>query len=96
MTDHRIRRYSSGDIYEGHLRNGRRHGRGKLWYANGAKYEGDWIDDERHGKGVHWYPNGDRYTGDWQDDKRHGFGKEELGPGGNGAATFMKGNSVKV
>ena len=38
-------------IYEGHFRNMKKEGRGKMTYYNGHIYDGEWKDDEYHGKG---------------------------------------------
>ena len=69
------RTYSTGDYYEGELRDGNRHGHGKQTYSNGNYYEGEWHDDNRHGHGKYVYKDGTYYEGEWHDDNRHGLGK---------------------
>lgn len=46
---------SVGDVYEGGLKDNKKHGYGKLTYSKtvgecrGQRYEGMWVDDVRHG-----------------------------------------------
>ncbi|KAL9180595.1 hypothetical protein ACHAXT_011048 [Thalassiosira profunda] len=72
--------YAKGDVYEGEIRNGLRHGRGVYSYyrlANGSVcnvYDGQWQDGKRHGRGKMTYASGNVYEGEWKDDKKHGRG----------------------
>ena len=43
--------YSNGDLYEGPLKNLRRHGFGRLIYKNGDVYEGEFAEDKISGTG---------------------------------------------
>ncbi len=43
--------YPNGDVYEGKLQKGKRHGEGKMTYVNGNVYECVWKDDKKHGTG---------------------------------------------
>ena len=52
--------------YIGEIKNGLRHGKGKMTYENGNIYSGDWIDDVFHGKGTYLKPNGQSMSGDWE------------------------------
>ena len=61
-------------IYEGSMRDGKRHGRGILAWPDGARYEGGWRDDKWHGQGTIIYSNGPSYEGEWRDGKEHGRG----------------------
>eukprot|EP00878_Enallax_costatus_P044980 GHUV01053798.1.p1 GENE.GHUV01053798.1~~GHUV01053798.1.p1 ORF type:complete len:432 (+),score=116.05 GHUV01053798.1:471-1766(+) len=67
---------SSPVVYQGQWQNGKRHGRGALYYdANKtAYYEGEWQDDMKHGQGTSMYPSGNSYTGSWFQDKCQGHG----------------------
>ena len=60
--------------YVGHLVNGKRHGKGVIYYENGGKYDGEWKDDKRSGKGVLYYGDDDKYDGEWKDDTLNGKG----------------------
>ena len=62
------------DIYEGSMRDGKRHGQGTVTFSNGQRYEGEWRDDKEHGRGTYAFSQGDRYEGEWRDGKRHGRG----------------------
>jgi len=36
----------------GDVKNGKRDGKGTMYYANGSTYEGEWKDDKRAGTGT--------------------------------------------
>ena len=44
--------HPKGEIYEGQIKNGYRHGEGILTYAGGSKYVGQWKNDKFHGEGT--------------------------------------------
>ena len=75
--------YDGGDVYEGEILNGKRHGHGTYTWAYGDTYEGDWKDGKRCGRGkLIQYgksPSGETYIkysydGEWLDSKEHGHG----------------------
>ena len=75
--------YDGGDVYEGEILNGKRHGHGTYTWADGDTYEGDWKDGKRCGWGkLIQYgksPSGETYMkysydGEWLDGKEHGHG----------------------
>ena len=71
--------YANGDVYYGELRNGKRHGKGKMTYANdefidNEVYDGEWKNGKKHGKGKMIYENGDVYDGEWEGGQRQGKG----------------------
>lgn len=39
-----------GNVYEGDVKDGRRHGRGTYRYLNGDSYQGQFFDNMRHGR----------------------------------------------
>ena len=43
--------WKNNDIYEGELKNGKRHGKGKYTYKDGDIYEGEFKDDKKDGYG---------------------------------------------
>lgn len=50
-------RYSNGDVYDGHFKEGQRHGHGLYHYGGPSPrstsiYIGEWAEDNRHGYGV--------------------------------------------
>ena len=69
-------------IYEGSMRDGKRHGQGTVTFSNGQRYEGEWRDDKEHGRGTYTFSQGDRYEGEWRDGKRHGRGTYTFSHGG--------------
>ena len=75
--------YDGGDVYEGEILNGKRHGHGTYTWADGDTYEGDWKDGKRCGRGklVQYgkSPSGETYMkysydGEWLDNREHGHG----------------------
>ena len=60
--------------YSGELKNGKRHGKGKLVLRNGDIYIGSWEDNRKTGQGVYLYSNGIKYNGQWKDDIMEGSG----------------------
>ena len=75
--------YDGGDVYEGEILNGKRHGHGTYTWADGDTYEGDWKDGKRCGRGkLIQYgksPTGETYMkysydGEWLDSREHGHG----------------------
>lgn len=75
--------YDGGDVYEGEILNGKRHGHGTYTWADGDTYEGDWKDGKRCGRGkLIQYgksPSGETYMkysydGEWLDNREHGHG----------------------
>ena len=77
--------YRDGQIYEGFVVNGLRHGVGKNTWSRGRRdssssattttgqvYQGEWHLDHRHGRGTHTWPDGKTATGQWQHGQLHG------------------------
>ena len=70
------------ELYEGEMRDGKRHGRGTYVWANGDRYEGEYRDGHEHGRGTFVWANGDRYDGEWRNGNRHGYGTVVTANGG--------------
>ena len=66
--------YSNGDVYEGDLLLGERHGSGKMIYADGSVYEGEWKHDMYDGKGMKDWCDGITYVGEWKNGMMEGKG----------------------
>ena len=66
--------YSNGDLYDGPLKDLRRHGEGKLIYAGGDVYEGSFAEDKIDGYGRYTYANGDVYEGEFKNGLMDGEG----------------------
>ena len=74
-SEHLTVTFANGDRYEGTMRDGKKHGRGKYIWANGDVYTGDFIKDEKSGLGKLQYSNGDVFEGYRRNDKKNGQGK---------------------
>jgi hypothetical protein len=77
--------------YTGLLKDGRRHGYGKMELLNGDRYEGAWYKDQKHGFGTYVWENGDVYKGQWHNDKRHGTGTYNLANGDSYSGSWNEG-----
>lgn len=60
--------------YEGQWFQGKRHGKGTMYYRGGESYKGDFVLDRCHGVGQYRYANGDIHFGYWEKDKKQGKG----------------------
>ncbi|MFC1826037.1 hypothetical protein ACFLYZ_01430 [Thermodesulfobacteriota bacterium] len=60
--------------YEGHLKDGKKHGQGTLTFNSGDKYMGQWRNDKKHGQGTYIFADGAKYVGQWKDNMMHGQG----------------------
>ena len=68
-----IKYYPEGK-YEGQLVNGRREGKGKMYYNDdqnylGKIYDGEWKNDLREGRGIEYWKDGERYEGYFRNDE---------------------------
>ena len=76
----RFGRYANGDVYEGHFRDGKKHGQGvlkqgKFTSSVASIYMGEWSNDKKNGYGVYDdILKGEKYLGQWLDSNRHGSG----------------------
>lgn len=61
-------------IYEGYVKDNKRHGEGLYVWSDGSRYQGQWHEDLKHGTGKFVWPTGDIYEGEYSRDKRHGPG----------------------
>mmetsp|Transcript_23099 Transcript_23099/g.19391 ORF Transcript_23099/g.19391 Transcript_23099/m.19391 type:complete len:436 (+) Transcript_23099:94-1401(+) len=66
--------YPSGAVYEGEVRNGKRHGNGMFTWFDGESYQGMWYMGLPHGLGVAEFTSGAAYCGEWYLGDRHGYG----------------------
>ena len=64
----------NGDLYRGHVLDGRPHGRGTYRWNDGSVYDGEWVQGMKHGRGVYHYACGDTYEGGYHQGTKHGFG----------------------
>lgn len=70
-------KYPNGEWYQGHLKGGKREGKGKYFNKNGSiRYEGDFCQDMREGNGKCFDNNGVlRYEGQMKSNYGEGNGK---------------------
>jgi len=67
--------WAVGDVYEGTIVRGKRHGAGRFTWANGQFYEGTWVHDVATGKGKLRMSSGDLFEGDVVDGRPEGQGR---------------------
>lgn len=65
----------NGDHFRGVMKEGLRHGKGKITWTDGSYYEGSFKHDIIHGNGFYKYHNGDVYDGYFVDGRKQGKGK---------------------
>ena len=87
--------YTSGSIYEGEWKKGKKEGIGKF-YCNkepfdGDRYEGNWKNDKQDGKGTYFFKEGDIYDGNWKDGKQEGKGIYDYNDGNRYEGDFKNG-----
>ena len=56
--------------YEGEFKNGKKEGKGRIYYKNKDKKGGDMKDDLKEGKGILYYNSGRKYEGDWKNNEK--------------------------
>lgn len=99
--------FKNGDVYEGEVKEFKRHGKGVNRYNDGSVYEGMFVDDYRDGEGK-LVKGKYCYEGMWKKDKKEGNGFELMENGekycgeykngmkeGNGVFVFKNGDSYK-
>ena len=62
------------DVYVGQIKNGKRHGVGRLCHITDGMYEGEFKNGLFHGFGRFLFNNYVFYEGQWQQGKKHGMG----------------------
>ena len=55
--------WANGDVFDGTLQNGKRHGKGLFVWASGHRYQGDWVNDVASGTAKVDFVNGNHYEG---------------------------------
>ncbi len=61
-------------VYEGMMRDGKRHGSGRMFFPDGTQYAGEFQDDRYEGYGVFSFPDGSSYQGTFRADQYDGYG----------------------
>jgi hypothetical protein len=57
------------------MKDGRKHGFGKMDFADGSTYEGSWDNDDMRGNGTRNWGDGINYVGEFHGGFMHGWGK---------------------
>ena len=74
--------YEGNLVYEGEYLNGKRNGKGRIYYGNNLptlKYEGEFFNGKKHGKGIEYDIDKHlKYEGEFLNGKKHGKGKEYI------------------
>ena len=55
--------FKDGAQYNGEIRAGKPHGKGKTVFKNGDTYEGEYVKGKRQGHGVYQFTDGEKYEG---------------------------------
>lgn len=73
--------YPNGMIkYIGECQDGKRHGKGKMYFSDGKLYyEGSWRNNKREGYGTSYFYDNFSYSGFWINNKPHGRGELSYG-----------------
>lgn len=83
--------WASGDVYEGTLLKGRRHGKGLIVWANGQSYNGDWVNDQPVGQAHVQFANGNQFEGSVVDGVPQGQGFMRYASGDTYTGKFTAG-----
>ena len=83
--------WAVGDVYEGELVKGLRHGKGRFSWASGQTYDGDWQGDKAVGQARIRFVNGDRYEGGVRDSLPQGQGRMDFPSGESYIGNFVNG-----
>ena len=68
--------YDNGDVYEGEIKEGLLHGKGRYtWSDDISMYQGYWLNNDMDGYGVFIDADGDKYEGQFLKIEYHGKGK---------------------
>lgn len=84
-------RWANGDVYQGDIVQGRRHGQGSFAWASGQRYNGPWVNDEPQGRGQMGFANGDQYEGEVVQGTPHGQGRMRYASGDVFEGRFSRG-----
>lgn len=83
--------WAHGDVFEGSLVKGLRHGKGHFSWANGQRYTGDWVQDKPTGKAQVHFASGNEYDGQVTDGIPQGQGSMRYASGDSYTGQFDRG-----
>ena len=84
--------WSSGDKYEGEIKDDLYDGKGVLFYINGDLYRGDFKSNLKHGRGFYKWSDGSSYEGTFFEGMRTGEGTYLFANGDKYVGEFKDGN----
>ena len=82
--------YSSGSVYEGEWKWGKKEGKGTFIFSNGERYEGMWHGDVMQGYGKYFWDDGSVYEGQFRDGVIDGKGTITWEDGESYSGYFVK------
>ena len=85
--------FSNGK-YEGEFKNGKREGKGIMYYNSGNRYEGEFKNGKFEGRGIYYYRDGDRYEGEYKNGKKDGKGIYYYNNGDREMGDYANGEEV--
>eukprot|EP00002_Diphylleia_rotans_P008582 TRINITY_DN1852_c0_g1_i1.p1 TRINITY_DN1852_c0_g1~~TRINITY_DN1852_c0_g1_i1.p1 ORF type:complete len:1197 (+),score=251.22 TRINITY_DN1852_c0_g1_i1:88-3678(+) len=89
--------YKKGNVYEGDMLRGKRHGQGRMIYEDQSQYDGEWDRNKREGKGFYSKAAGEKteyYVGEWENDMPNGQGTRMYPTGIQVKGLFEQGKPV--
>jgi len=61
-------------VYDGEMKDGKRHGLGRGVFESGDIYDGNWKAGRLHERGTYYFTNGTKLQGSWNEGLYHGVG----------------------
>ena len=83
--------WAHGDVFEGTLVKGQRHGKGLFVWANGQRYNGDWVQDKATGQASVQFANGNQFEGSVLEGVPQGQGRMRYASGDTYTGQFNAG-----
>ena len=83
--------WANGDVFEGPMVKGLRHGKGLFVWANGQRYNGDWLNDTPTGQASVQFVNGNQFEGSVTEGVPQGQGHMRYASGDTYVGQFKAG-----
>ncbi|WP_300086050.1 hypothetical protein [Rhodoferax sp.] len=83
--------WDTGDVFEGTMVKGLRHGKGSITWANGQRYTGDWVLDKPTGQAKVHFANGNDFEGSVVNGVPQGSGRMRYASGDEFVGQFRQG-----
>ncbi len=82
-------------VYEGMVKDGKRHGMGRMFFPDGAEYAGTFQNDHYEGYGRFSFADGSRYEGTFKQDRYDGYGVYTFASGRTKEGYWRNGRFVR-